>query len=530
LNETLYVNPSYRDLLQTSIRTASGQVRDTLVKMQNVPSAFWIDVKSKIRKGNGHPDLSTVEGILEDAARCDPPHLVTFIVYDLPNRDCWALASNGEICCHNGTDVGRTKCEMGSNGFYKEHPGEMCRGGLTEYKQTYIDPFVDVVKAYDGKVPIVLVIEPDSLPNMITNMRDSRPDEFRGCHDETKAAYMEGITYAVNRFSETDAVMYLDAGHGGWLGWANSNDDQTGRFAALIRQMNIAGRLRGFATNVANYQPVGQIVCPQPGTCRGGMAPNEPCCQDDPCGLQGEWNWGHNELNYIDVLDAKMRAAIPGFRPRFVIDTGRNGKPDARTNCGNWCNPRNNGIGHVPSTWTPDPRIDAFHWLKTPGESDGCTETLPEGGTCPRFDGMCESPDSIGSLPTEPRAPEAGLWFDHQIKQLASNAQLGDAWWVQLYQGGVQCRAADGGCAPPLPTLPPTPAPTPPPGQCIGNDSRCTGKASRRECYGASAACQWAGCCGGAACAPRDWNGWMCTGLAGESACNANGNCRWETD
>merc|ERR1711920_327141 len=78
--------------------------------MQNVPSAFWIDVKTKIYKGNGHPDLSTVEGILEDAARCDPPHLVTFIVYDLPNRDCWALASNGEICCHYGENVGRTGC------------------------------------------------------------------------------------------------------------------------------------------------------------------------------------------------------------------------------------------------------------------------------------------------------------------------------------------------------------------------------------------------------------------------------------
>merc|ERR1719383_314038 len=119
LDQTYYVNPSYKDLLQSSIDKADGEIKKTMQKMQNVPSAFWIDVKSKIRKGNGHPDLSTVEGILEDAAKCDPPHLVVFIVYDLPNRDCWALASNGEICCHYGKDVGRTKCKMGSNGFYE---------------------------------------------------------------------------------------------------------------------------------------------------------------------------------------------------------------------------------------------------------------------------------------------------------------------------------------------------------------------------------------------------------------------------
>jgi len=529
LGETYYVNPSYRTLLQSSIDTASGSVKDTLMKMQNVPSAFWIDVKTKIRKGNGHPDLSTVEGILEDAAKCDPPHLVVFMVYDLPNRDCWALASNGEICCHYGEDKGRTKCEMGSNGFYKEYP-ETCVDGLKEYKETYIDPFAEVVKSFDGKVPVVLIIEPDSLPNMITNMKDSRPTEFRGCHDETKAAYMDGIKYAVDKFSETDAALYLDGGHGGWLGWANSNDDQTGKFASLIAQMDIASKLRGFATNVANYQAVGKILCPAPGTCRGTFGTDDPCCQDDPCGLQNEWNWGHNELNYIDVLDSKMRSAIPGFEPRFVIDTGRNGKPDARTSCSNWCNPRGNGIGHVPTTATPDPRIDALYWLKTPGESDGCTSQLPDGTSCARFDKMCESSDSIGSQSSEPRAPEAGLWFDYQIKQLAENANLGDPWWVQFYDNGLQCRAADGGCAPPQPTAPPTPGPTLPPGKCTGNDGRCDGKTSRKDCYAAASACDWVGCCGGPACKAKDYNGWMCGSIGDQASCTSNSNCDWVTD
>lgn len=455
LGETLYVNPSYKNLLQGSIDITDGDIKETMQKMQNVPSAFWIDVKSKIYKSEQHPDLSTVEGILENAASCDPPHLVTFIVYDLPNRDCFALASNGEICCHYGENVGRTGCEMGSNGFYKEYPGAECRDGLTEYKTTYIDPFAEMVKRFDGVVPIVLIIEPDSLPNQATNQGN------RGCHGETQSAYEEGIKYAVQKFSETSAVMYLDAAHGGWLGWRQDAVS----FAQQVGRMGVAPYLRGFATNVANYQATGSQVCPEPGTCRGGLGGNASCCSTDPCDLQGQWNWGHNEVNYIDTMDSVMQETIPGFEPHFVIDTGRNGAPGSRGDCSNWCNPRGSGIGHVPSTDTPDPRIDAFHWLKTPGESDGCTEELPGGGKCTRFDRECASTDSIGSRAVEPRAPEAGLWFHWQIADLADNGNLGDAWWVDLYNSGyLQCRAPDGGCANPMPPSPgPSPTPAPPP-------------------------------------------------------------------
>ena len=59
---------------------------------------------------------------------------------------------------------------------------------------------------------------------------------------------------------------------------------------------------------------------------------------------------------------------------------------------------------------------DALYWLKTPGESDGCTEVLPNGDLCPRYDTMCGSVDSIGSQAGEPRAPEAGHWFDFQAR------------------------------------------------------------------------------------------------------------------
>ena len=93
-------------------------------------------------------------------------------------------------------------------------------------------------------------------------------------------------------------------------------------------------------------------------------------------------------------------------------DTGRNGIDDMRDDCSNWCNIRGAGLGLWPtaSTALPD-LVDAYYWLKTPGESDGCTSHRPDGSDCPRYDGMCGSLDSIGSRFDEPFAPEAGMWF-----------------------------------------------------------------------------------------------------------------------
>ena len=193
--------------------------------------------------------------------------------------------------------------------------------------------------------------------------------------------------------------------------------------------MNIAPYIRGFATNVANYQPTGSVACPANIRNSGDIVKycslagkGTPCCED-ACGLATQWNSAVTEINYVAILSHAMKTAIPGFDPKFISDTGRNGVPEARSTCSSWCNIRGAGIGQLPrATGMADDRIDALMWLKTPGESDGCTETLPDGNQCPRFDSNCAGVDSIGSQPGEPRAPEAGHWFNYQIAQLAKNA------------------------------------------------------------------------------------------------------------
>ena len=176
--------------------------------------------------------------------------------------------------------------------------------------------------------------------------------------------------------------------------------------------------LRGFTTNVANYQPLG-VMCPwQSGDgirndyCLNNQHQSDTCCQD-PCKLESQWNPANNELNYVQGT-YKAFVALANYAPHFIIDTGRNGQEKMRLDCANWCNIRNAGVGLTPTYLTADTTmIDAYHWLKTPGESDGCTQTLPDGSQCRRFDSMCASYDSVGSQSGEPRAPEAGAWFDY---------------------------------------------------------------------------------------------------------------------
>ena len=62
----------------------------------------------------------------------------------------------------------------------------------------------------------------------------------------------------------------------------------------------------------------------------------------------------------------------------FIIDTSRNGQN--ATNAGNWCNPTGQRVGPPPTTRTGNPLVDAFLWIKTPGESDGTCGGGPAAG------------------------------------------------------------------------------------------------------------------------------------------------------
>jgi cellulose 1,4-beta-cellobiosidase len=94
---------------------------------------------------------------------------------------------------------------------------------------------------------------------------------------------------------------------------------------------------------------------------------------------------------------------------QFIIDTARNGVP-VRAKWGNWCNIKSAGLGARPAA-APAPLVDAYFWIKPPGESDGVADS-----TQPRFDPSCTSSDSASG------APQAGQWFESYFRDLIKNA------------------------------------------------------------------------------------------------------------
>ena len=76
----------------------------------------------------------------------------------------------------------------------------------------------------------------------------------------------------------------------------------------------------------------------------------------------------------------------------------------------------------------PAPGIDAFVWIKPPGESDGSSVLIPN-NEGKGFDRMCDPTFTEGTPRNNnnpsgalPNAPLSGHWFQAQFEQLMENA------------------------------------------------------------------------------------------------------------
>jgi endoglucanase len=87
-----------------------------------------------------------------------------------------------------------------------------------------------------------------------------------------------------------------------------------------------------------------------------------------------------NVSNYIDnaanIAYGERLSKLVGGK-HYIIDTSRNGIGTTTQ----WCNPRGQALGVTPTTNTGHPLVDAFLWVKQPGESDGTCNGGPRAGT-----------------------------------------------------------------------------------------------------------------------------------------------------
>lgn len=322
--------------------------RALLDKVASYPTGLWLDRIASV---------PLLEGWLADARTQQKATgklvVPVVVIYDLPNRDCSAKASGGELLA--------------------------AENGEARYRSEFIDAIRELFHQY-ADLSIVGIVEPDSLANMATNM------DVPKCAASAEL-YKRSVAYAVARLSLPNVYLYLDAAHAGWLGW----DPNRAAIAQIFKEvLDMAGgseRVRGFATNVSNYNA-----------------------------LDGDWGWKletsnpcPNEYCYVEKLAASL-GGVGIVDKGFIIDTSRNGVANTRSKWGHWCNIKGAGLGERPQV-APRPLVDAYFWIKPPGDSDGVADS-----SAARFDEACASVDSA------PDAPEAGHWFASYFLGLVDNA------------------------------------------------------------------------------------------------------------
>ncbi|MFD7458210.1 MULTISPECIES: glycoside hydrolase family 6 protein [unclassified Streptomyces] len=401
----VYVNPEW---------SAKAAAEPGGSRIANQPTGVWLDRIAAINGVNGGMGLRDhLDEALEQKGSGEL--VVQLVIYNLPGRDCAALASNGEL--------GPTE--------------------IDKYKTQYIDPIAAILD--DPKyadLRIVNTIEIDSLPNLVTNVTP-RATATPNC-DVMKANgnYQKGIGYALNKFGDIDNVYnYIDAGHHGWLGW----DDNFGpsadifKVAATTEGATVAD-VHGFIVNTANYSALKENNFKITDTVNGTSVRQSKWV---------DWNRYVDELSYAQAMREKLVSVGFDSKIGMLIDTSRNGwggtarptgpgattsvdtyvdggRYDRRLNTGNWCNQAGAGLGERPQA-APEPGIDAYVWMKPPGESDGASKEIPntEGKG---FDRMCDptytgNPRNNNNLSGAlPDAPISGHWFSAQFQQLMQNA------------------------------------------------------------------------------------------------------------
>ena len=387
----------YRTQLARTINGTSGRTRQGLLGAWSSPTAFWIDAKEKLRDSS-----VSVRSMLEEADaqrtwRGAP--LCMFVLHLLPNRDCQKKLVDSPICCRY-RDAGQG-CDYSASGG--------CDVGMQEYQLDVVDVLASLFEEFHERVPIVLVVEPGALEALALKTTHCRAES-------TIHGYQRGLEYAVDKIAgrAPNVALYVDAGSGATLGWGSLVHE----IVAQVADVEITNSIRGFATNVGSYQPLG-LPCPLAAadlTTYCQAHPHATCC-DDPCRELSHFNHANNEHNYVQLLSHHMQIAFPGFGPQFVIDTGRNGVDRSREDCSNTCNIRGAGLGRRPTGDTGFDLVDGYFWVMPPGESDGC----PPGGKCRQPDAGCRTDTSVGTRAGEPAAPPAGDWFSLHMQLLAFN-------------------------------------------------------------------------------------------------------------
>jgi cellulose 1,4-beta-cellobiosidase len=409
---TFYVNPEWAaNVGATAASTSDSTLAAEMNAVAGTSTAVWMDSMAAIAPADGGMGLEAHLQTALSQQQGSTPIEATFVIYDLPGRDCAALASNGEL--------------------------PATAAGLATYESSYIDPIVSILSepAFSG-IRIVTIIEPDSLPNLVTNAG------IQACAT-AGPLYEQGIEYALDHLRAIPNVyIYLDSAHSGWLGWTSNSGPMATEFAKVANATHAGfGSVDGFITDTANYTPLHEPYMSATEMIGGSPVESASFYQ---------WNPELDETDFAADMYTLLTNAGFSSDIGMLIDTSRSGwggsarpadpssstnlntfvgatKIDQRAHRGLWCNVSGAGLGERPQanpSGYPASHLHAYVWVKPPGESDGTSsQVVNSQGKMPDPNCNPAYTTSYGVLTgAMPNAPLAGQWFPAQFTALVQNA------------------------------------------------------------------------------------------------------------
>jgi len=388
-NTQFYVpKPNRGAIEQIADLTSSGDKENAkLIKeMIETPQAVWFT------SGTPKTVQQAVRNTIQRAA--DKGTLPILVAYNIPFRDCAQFSAGGAT-------------------------------SVAEYK-AWIDAFAIGV----GSGNAVVILEPDGLgiipwynpfadrDTWVTNPNFEWCQPAEADPDTAASDRFEMLHYAVDTLQENPGTsVYLDGTHSAWLGAGDAAD--------RLIQAGVADA-DGFFLNVSNYRLnlhlekygtwISKCIAFASHPSSWGNGHSEWCAsQYFPANPNDFSTWGLTDQWYTDNVESQTWWYSESVLKHFVIDTSRNGQgpwtpktsyPDPQ----DWCNPPDRGLGLQPTANTGLVLLDAYLWVKIPGESDGeCTRGLgPAGTTVDPEWGLID--------------PPAGQWFPDMALELAQNA------------------------------------------------------------------------------------------------------------
>jgi endoglucanase len=415
-------NPGAVAQLSTLLKARDFKNARALAALVTTPQAVWFP---------GGTPQEVERAVSKTMAQAAREHRVPVLVaYNLPFRDCAQYSAGGAID--------------------------------TAAYQAWIDGFARGI----GRGRAIVILEPDGLGIIPYNTTIYGVTEWcqptvvgaegsavaaPGASPEERYAQLQyaGATLLARA---PNAKVYLDGTHSAWLGVGEAayRIDRAGRDPVTRRALT-----HGFFLNASNYQRTEELV--QFGTWVS-MCTAFATNPEDGGWRLGNFSWCASQYNperefaldfspeYRASVTEQLTDLMGGATASlpFVLDTGRNGRgpldvstyaaapyaqPEAVLTAlrgGAWCNSPTAGAGARPTLETGVPLVDAFLWIKKPGESDGSCDLA---GGARAWDYGAYNPWGVSDEDADHFDPlwglvdpVAGAWFPEQALRLARRA------------------------------------------------------------------------------------------------------------